>query len=67
MGSMGGTHPDAHTRSSLAKDHLPTDLHLHTYVFKLAKSIGVTQSGESEQVLLLFEIGVRLHSTEFAG
>jgi len=36
---------------------------LQTYVFKLMNSSGVSESGESEKVLLLMESGVRLHST----
>ncbi|KAL6503320.1 hypothetical protein OROGR_025243 [Orobanche gracilis] len=36
-----------------------------TYVFKLMSSSGVTESGESEKVLLLLESGVRLHTTEY--
>lgn len=39
---------------------------MQTYVIKLAKSSGVTESGESEKSLLLLESGVRLHTTEFA-
>jgi hypothetical protein len=39
---------------------------MQTYVIKLAKSSGVTESGESEKALLLLESGVRLHTTEFA-
>ncbi|CAM6068471.1 unnamed protein product [Sphagnum tenellum] len=42
------------------------DLSPKTYVIKLAKSSGVTESGESEKALLLLESGVRLHTTEFA-
>eukprot|EP01018_Ginkgo_biloba_P009198 Gb_22986 [translate_table: standard] len=38
---------------------------LKTYIFKLMKSSGVTESGESEKVLLLVESGVRLHTTVF--
>lgn len=34
-----------------------------TYVFKLMNSSGVSESGESEKVLLLMESGVRLHTT----
>ncbi|KAJ8767313.1 hypothetical protein K2173_017357 [Erythroxylum novogranatense] len=36
-----------------------------TYVFKLMNSSGVTDSGESEKVLLLMESGVRLHTTAY--
>jgi hypothetical protein len=39
---------------------------IQTYVFKLAKSSGVTESGESEKVLLLIESGIRLHKTAFS-
>ncbi|QCD77441.1 putative translation factor [Vigna unguiculata] len=39
------------------------DLSPKTYVFKLMNSSGVSESGESEKVLLLMESGVRLHST----
>jgi hypothetical protein len=39
---------------------------LQTYVIKLARSGGVTGSGESEKELLLLESGVRLHTTQFA-
>ncbi|CAJ1963097.1 unnamed protein product [Sphenostylis stenocarpa] len=39
------------------------DLTPKTYVFKLMNSSGVSESGESEKVLLLMESGVRLHST----
>lgn len=42
------------------------DLSPKTYVFKLMKSSGVTESGESEKVLLLVESGTRLHTTAFA-
>lgn len=41
------------------------DLSPKTYVFKLMNSSGVTESGESEKVLLLMESGVRLHTTEY--
>ncbi|KAL6571712.1 hypothetical protein OROHE_003355 [Orobanche hederae] len=41
------------------------DLSPKTYVFKLMSSSGVTESGESEKVLLLLESGVRLHTTEY--
>ncbi|XP_051198860.1 uncharacterized protein [Lolium perenne] len=36
-----------------------------TYIFKLMNSSGITESGESEKVLLLMESGVRLHSTQY--
>ncbi|XP_027351975.1 nuclear export mediator factor NEMF isoform X2 [Abrus precatorius] len=39
------------------------DLSPKTYVFKLMNSSGVSESGESEKVLLLIESGVRLHTT----
>ncbi|KAK7329606.1 hypothetical protein VNO77_23776 [Canavalia gladiata] len=39
------------------------DLSPKTYVFKLMNSSGVSESGESEKVLLLMESGVRLHTT----
>lgn len=39
------------------------DLTPKTYVFKLMNSSGVTESGESEKVLLLIESGARLHTT----
>lgn len=42
------------------------DLSPKTYIFKLMKSSGVTESGESEKVLLLLESGIRLHTTGFA-
>ncbi|XP_023006487.1 nuclear export mediator factor Nemf [Cucurbita maxima] len=41
------------------------DLSPKTYMFKLMNSSGVTESGESEKVLLLMESGVRLHTTEY--
>lgn len=41
------------------------DLSPKTYVFKLMNSSGVTESGESEKVLLLMESGVRLHTTAY--
>ncbi|XP_010273525.1 PREDICTED: nuclear export mediator factor NEMF isoform X2 [Nelumbo nucifera] len=41
------------------------DLSPKTYIFKLMKSSGVTESGESEKVLLLMESGVRLHTTAY--
>ncbi|XP_057468587.1 uncharacterized protein LOC130757767 isoform X1 [Actinidia eriantha] len=41
------------------------DLSPKTYVFKLMSSSGVTESGESEKVLLLMESGVRLHATAY--
>lgn len=39
---------------------------MQTYVIKLSRSSGVTESGESEKSLLLLESGVRFHTTEFA-
>ncbi|KAL9233066.1 hypothetical protein vseg_008106 [Gypsophila vaccaria] len=41
------------------------DITPKTYMFKLMNSSGVTESGESEKVLLLMESGVRLHTTEY--
>lgn len=41
------------------------DLTPKTYVFKLMNSSGMTESGESEKVLLLMESGVRLHTTVY--
>ncbi|XP_061370460.1 uncharacterized protein LOC133313150 isoform X2 [Gastrolobium bilobum] len=41
------------------------DLSPKTYVFKLMNSSGVSESGESEKVLLLMESGVRLHTTVY--
>ncbi|XP_047338273.1 ribosome quality control complex subunit NEMF isoform X2 [Impatiens glandulifera] len=41
------------------------DLSPKTYVFKLMNSSGISESGESEKVLLLMESGVRLHTTEY--
>ncbi|CAK9187603.1 unnamed protein product [Ilex paraguariensis] len=41
------------------------DLSPKTYVFKLMNSSGMTESGESEKVLLLMESGVRLHTTAY--
>ncbi|PNY12696.1 nuclear export mediator factor NEMF-like protein, partial [Trifolium pratense] len=41
------------------------DLTPKTYVFKLMNSSGVSESGESEKVLLLMESGVRLHTTVY--
>lgn len=41
------------------------DLSPKTYVFKLMNSSGITESGESEKVLLLMESGVRLHTTAY--
>ncbi|CAI9118907.1 OLC1v1020534C1 [Oldenlandia corymbosa var. corymbosa] len=41
------------------------DLSSKTYVFKLVNSSGVTESGESEKVLLLMESGIRLHTTAY--
>lgn len=34
-------------------------------MFKLLNSSGITESGESEKVLLLMESGVRLHTTAY--
>jgi hypothetical protein len=36
-----------------------------TYLFKLVNSSGITESGESEKVLLLLESGVRFHTTQY--
>ncbi|KAK9136631.1 hypothetical protein Sjap_007225 [Stephania japonica] len=41
------------------------DLSPKTYMFKLMNSSGVTDSGETEKVLLLMESGVRLHTTAY--
>ncbi|KAI4338572.1 hypothetical protein MLD38_023615 [Melastoma candidum] len=41
------------------------DLSPKTYAFKLMNSSGVSESGESEKVLLLMESGVRLHTTAY--
>ncbi|XP_031097679.1 nuclear export mediator factor NEMF [Ipomoea triloba] len=41
------------------------DISPKTYVFKLSNSSGMTESGESEKVLLLMESGVRLHTTAY--
>lgn len=41
------------------------DITPKTYLFKLMNSSGITESGESEKVLLLMESGVRLHTTEY--
>ncbi|KAK8952600.1 hypothetical protein KSP39_PZI004325 [Platanthera zijinensis] len=41
------------------------DISPKTYLFKLMNSSGVTESGESEKVLLLMESGIRLHTTEY--
>ncbi|KAE8734198.1 hypothetical protein F3Y22_tig00000778pilonHSYRG00327 [Hibiscus syriacus] len=41
------------------------DLTPKTYIFNLMNSSGVTESGESEKVLLLMESGVRLHTTAY--
>ncbi|KAH9611511.1 hypothetical protein KSS87_020491 [Heliosperma pusillum] len=41
------------------------DITPKTYMFKLMNSSGVTESGESEKVLLLMESGVRLHTTAY--
>ena len=38
---------------------------LQTYLFKLINISVVTESGESEKVLLLMESGVRLHTTAY--
>eukprot|EP00793_Prasinoderma_coloniale_P005165 PRCOL_00000926-RA len=42
------------------------DLDSTTYVFKLSKSGGASESGEAEKALLLCESGVRLHTTAYA-
>lgn len=36
-----------------------------TYLFKLVNSSGITESGESEKVLLLMESGARFHTTQY--
>ncbi|CAH2070626.1 unnamed protein product [Thlaspi arvense] len=41
------------------------DISPKTYMFKLLNSNGITESGESEKVLLLMESGVRLHTTAY--
>ncbi|KAL9251567.1 Ribosome quality control complex subunit NEMF-like protein [Drosera capensis] len=41
------------------------DISPKSYIFKLVNSSGVTESGESEKVLLLMESGVRLHTTQY--
>ncbi|KAK1280332.1 hypothetical protein QJS04_geneDACA004628 [Acorus gramineus] len=41
------------------------DISPKTYLFKLMNSSGITESGESEKVLLLMESGVRLHTTAY--
>ncbi|XP_072996590.1 uncharacterized protein [Typha latifolia] len=41
------------------------DITPKTYLFKLMNSSGMTESGESEKVLLLMESGVRLHTTQY--
>ncbi|ERN03282.1 nuclear export mediator factor NEMF [Amborella trichopoda] len=41
------------------------DLSPKTYMFKLMNSSGITESGESEKVLLLMESGVRMHTTAY--
>ncbi|GFZ21643.1 zinc knuckle (CCHC-type) family protein [Actinidia rufa] len=46
-------------------DAVHLSLEPQTYVFKLMNSSGVTESGESEKVLLLMESGVRLHTTAY--
>lgn len=50
---------------SLSLSSFPLYSFLKTYMFKLMNSSGVTESGESEKVLLLMESGVRLHTTEY--
>ncbi|KAH7678565.1 Zinc finger CCHC-type protein [Dioscorea alata] len=42
------------------------DISPRTYLFKLMNSSGITDSGESEKVMLLMESGVRLHTTQYA-
>ncbi|KAJ0980565.1 hypothetical protein J5N97_008820 [Dioscorea zingiberensis] len=42
------------------------DISPKTYLFKLMNSSGITESGESEKVMLLMESGVRLHTTQYA-
>ncbi|MCO5552035.1 hypothetical protein L7F22_005544 [Adiantum nelumboides] len=51
---------------TLLEDSLITIYSSQTYVFKFMKSSGVTESGESEKILLLVESGTRLHTTAFA-
>ncbi|XP_042390963.1 nuclear export mediator factor NEMF-like isoform X1 [Zingiber officinale] len=41
------------------------DISPKTYLFKMMNSSGITESGESEKVLLLMESGVRLHTTQY--
>nr|CAB3466189.1 unnamed protein product [Digitaria exilis] len=41
------------------------DITPKTYLFKLMNSSGITESGESERVLLLMESGVRFHTTQY--
>ncbi|XP_062203527.1 uncharacterized protein LOC133905782 [Phragmites australis] len=41
------------------------DITPKTYLFKLMNSSGITESGESEKVLLLMESGVRFHTTQY--
>ncbi|CAN8253544.1 unnamed protein product [Cochlearia groenlandica] len=41
------------------------DISPKTYMFKMLNSSGITESGESEKVLLLMESGVRLHTTAY--
>uniref|UniRef100_A0A0D9Y0F9 CCHC-type domain-containing protein n=1 Tax=Leersia perrieri TaxID=77586 RepID=A0A0D9Y0F9_9ORYZ len=41
------------------------DITPKTYLFKLMNSSGITESGESEKVLLLMESGIRLHTTQY--
>ncbi|TVU49717.1 hypothetical protein EJB05_01045 [Eragrostis curvula] len=41
------------------------DITPKTYLFKLMNSSGITESGESEKVLLLMESGARFHTTQY--
>ncbi|KAK3140016.1 hypothetical protein QOZ80_5AG0394140 [Eleusine coracana subsp. coracana] len=41
------------------------DITPKTYLFKLVNSSGITESGESEKVLLLMESGARFHTTQY--
>ncbi|KAJ1265873.1 hypothetical protein BS78_08G106800 [Paspalum vaginatum] len=41
------------------------DITPKTYLFKLMNSSGITESGESENVLLLMESGARFHTTQY--
>ncbi|OEL14668.1 Nuclear export mediator factor Nemf [Dichanthelium oligosanthes] len=41
------------------------DITPKTYLFKLMNSSGITESGESERVLLLMESGARFHTTQY--